>query len=665
MHSRSRSSLPPKGSLHQSQTGLFMSTVALPEQETAASAEDMAKTTASDKAFTNQVAGEVVAEGSIMSVFKGGFAAVQLNDEIIADTNSEGQSFSVDTPPAMGGENNNKRSKRTSNKKNGQKGEDLVGRLAKLPDGSLAVVMALRPPMAFVYSESDIQVDGDGVVEVYESMAKIAIPSAIKEGGGLMTCFGKLEEAESPIELSGLERAMFAPIPQVKDIALINSPMLTGTTMVDALAPIGKGQNMLLIGSDLSEMRGLACDFLTTQVKNPTTKCIYAATQDRSEVLNKLKEAGIADDVVVVATRAKEDGGASDTVSEEVEATSVAATACAIGEAFAVEEGKDALVIVDTIDAHKDLWDATTRVLVDVYGSDAVVKADREGAASSEMRAFYSSLIQRAAQFNANNGGGSVTLALLTTIPGDDDVDGKEGGEDTVFAPEDFADCGDKIKTRIDMLVSKNIPLSTTNLRKIQIPIPSASEGKKRMALQHVDDLISMSDGQIWLDDELQKAGQRPPMDPQRSITRVGIGADTQSRADAPAIRRVVEGVRLDLAQAANMDGAEDTNASTKQIRQRKAWLLAVHQEEGHGGRTLAESCAVLLAAQNGLLNDSIDAGHLAGTKEGQEVVDKLLQHMKDTVPTAMESINETLDATPEVKKELEDALDAFFATKS
>ena len=87
------------------------------------------------------------------------------------------------------------------------------------------------------------------------------------------------------------------------------------------------------------------------------------------------------------------------------------------------------------------------------------------------------------------------------------------------------------------------------------------------MVLQHIDDLISMSDGQIWFDDALSHAGQSLPVDPQRSITRVGIGADTESRADAPAIRRIAEGVRLDLAQAASMDCADVTNTSRKQTR--------------------------------------------------------------------------------------------------
>ena len=171
------------------------------------------------------------------------------------------------------------------------------------------------------------------------------------------------------------------------------------------------------------------------------------------------------------------------------------------------------------------------------------MKDDRDGGASSEMRGFYSSLIQRAGQFNKKRGGGSVTLVMMRSLPGQEGAD--SGNEETVFTPEDFAGASDKIKDRIAILTNKNIPLTPTNLKKIQIPVPVASdsEQKRRLELQHVDDLISMSDGQCWLDESLASAGQRPSLDPQRSITRIGIGADTMSRADAPAMRNLVGGL--------------------------------------------------------------------------------------------------------------------------
>ena len=336
-------------------------------------------------------------------------------------------------------------------------------------------------------------------------------------------------------------RAIFAPIPQVKDIALINSPLLTGSAMIDSLAPIGKGQNMLVVGQKGVGQRDLAIGMMSAQ-KDGNVRCIYALTssdsKEKKEVTEKIQKAGLTDNVIVVTMKDSEKD-IRECPARSAEAISVAATACSIGEAFALAKGEDALVIVDDIDEHKVFWDWTTRVLVDVFGVDSVVKDDVNGGASSEMRAFYSNLIQRAGRFKDSNGGGSMTLVLLSTLDGafgNSDVD--DEAEDFVFTAEDFAESSEKIKQRIDILVKKNIPLTSQTLRKIEIPVPVASDNEKqrRYALAHADDLISMSDGQIWLDERLYAQGQRPAMDAQRSITRVGVGADTKSRADAPII---------------------------------------------------------------------------------------------------------------------------------
>lgn len=562
--------------------------------------------------FARQEQGNVVAEGPIVSYFPGGLAAVLLDDNVASATKSK----SMSTGPL--------------------KGDDLVGRLARLPSGSLGVVMAQRPPIAFVYSDSVDAVDG--TVEIMDRMAQIDVGEEMR----VVNCFGQ----PTPTTCIG-SHAVFAPIPKVSDIALINAPMLTGTTMVDVLAPIGKGQNMLLIGSDVEELRNLALSMFTTQSQNPKIKCVYAATSNPQEVMTKFSS--VLDDIIVVAARDDIDGD----VAQAAEAIVVAAAACTIAEAFAMEQGMDTIVVVDSLDFHKSFWDTTTRVLVDIYGVDAVVAADREGGASSEMRGFYSSLIQRAANFR-KRGAGSVTLALMVTIPVAQD------DENTVFSPEDFALAGDKIKTRIDLLVEKNIPLTAATLRKIQIPIPTVSEGKRRMVLQHIDDLISMSDGQVWFDEKLSRAGQSPPMDPQRSITRIGIGADTESRADAPAIRRIAEGVRLDLAQAASMDGAESTSASRKQIVKLNAWQLAMYQDAGIA-RSLSESCVVLLAASMGALNGTVEGGGVAGTDRGRRVIKELLEHVASRVPGVIHSIDESLDIDANALSELEGAIGSYF----
>ena len=444
--------------------------------------------------------------------------------------------------------------------------------------------------------------------------------------------------------------------------------------MIDALAPLGKGQNTLLVGAEKGEIRGIGIDALATQVElakandKEGVKCIYALTAsdpaEKADVLKRAQESGISDSIIVVAARGDE-SSATDEASEvrsAAEAVSVAAAACAIGEAHALALGRDALVVIDSIDQHKAFWDWTTRVLIDVYGVDAVVKDDRDGGASSEMRGFFSALIQRAGQFNKKRGGGSVTLVMMRSLSGQEGAESES--EETVFMPEDFAGASEKVKERIDILTKKGIPLTPTNLKKIQIPVPVAtdSEDKRRLELQHVDDLISMSDGQCWMDESLASAGQRPSLDPQRSITRVGIGADTKSRADAPAMRNLVGGLRFELAQAASLEGAGEGSGADRQIRRRDSWMLAMQQDIGER-RSLSENAVVLLAASIGALDEVVRAGGKAGTADGAEAIQKLLKDVKLTVPKEMEEIDNSLDLTGEVKDRLEVAINKHYET--
>lgn len=655
--------------------------------------------------------GKAIAEGTIVTQFPGGMTAVRINEDL---TDAAAAADSGDS------NNNNKNQVRPAvigvtpeflaASKNSASSGDYQGKQVVFPNGSTGVVVAHRPPLIFCYSAATTASDqisaaavgenDDGMVQVMDSMAKITVSPEIHQ----VDCFGRdaivdddddnkspstgtttattitntEEDDDSSSSNNSLEeRAIFAPIPQVAHIALINNPMLTGNTMMDTLAPVGRGQNMLLIGSDLAQMRGLAVDFLRTQLRctntgdssirgSGGTRCVYASTDsDREAALKRLQDAGIADEVHFVGTKQaghpKNDASAvvvSDEVSRAAEAVLIASTACAIGESYALQKGMHALVVIDNIDLHKKLWDATTRVLVDVFGIDAVVKSDRDGGASSEMRSFYSTLIQRAGQYNKKRGGGSVTLLLLTSIP-----TAHADTDDVVFQPSDFDQGSERMKERISLLVKKGIPLTASTLRKISIPIPTVSEGARRLVLQHIDDLISMSDGQVWLDETLASSGQQPPMDPQRSITRIGIGADTQSRADAPAIRRIAEGMRLELSQAASMVGTEATAASRKQIRRQQALLLAMHQPAGSGGRRLSESCTVLLAAKQGFLDQSIDDGALPGTKEGDAVMKKLMEHVQSTAPDIMHEIDESLDISEKGRSALTASIASFFET--
>ncbi|KAL7559957.1 hypothetical protein ACA910_008278 [Epithemia clementina (nom. ined.)] len=676
---------------------------------------------------------KVVAEGEIVSQFYGLVAVRVLDSDWTAPTETAGLTATPPPPPpppsalvveqannppttiaAATTEPKGKFSKASA----AVTGGDLQGRIVLFPNSSgdepprRGVVVAHRPPIVFVYSvdghyagdSSQTEAKADNTrVQILNNRMEIPVPDSPSDKA-LLDCVGTPilkeggEQASSLLMSSSTTRSLFSPTAQVKEIALINVPMLTGITMFDSLAPIGRGQNMLFVGHDVEDMRKYAVDFMANQLriqsslpkdsKENTVACVYAAIDNAAQVETLLEQQNIRQSVHVVtptsaaASLVASDAANDDEFTKASKAVLAAATACAIAESLALEKNAHTIVVVDTMDSHKTLWDGTTRVLVDIFGVDAVVRGDREGSASSEMRAFYSTLVQRAAQYNKGRGGGSITLLLLTKIPRIRMEEDGDANEKTVFDESDFENSSNVVKERIKLLTKRNIPLTADTLRKINIPIPSASEGKRRLILQHVDDLISMSDGQIWLDEKLEMAGQRPPLDPQRSFTRVGIGADTESRADAPALRRSnVEGLRLILSQAASaLEGGADatsSRATQKQIRQQQGLLLAMHQTSGTGGRTLAESCAVLLAAANGYLDSVVVVAAAtteqstgvsqaaAGNDKSQALIHGLLQHLHKSQPEVMSQIDRTMDLLPDQKEVLLESIKEYVTAEA
>jgi hypothetical protein len=356
--------------------------------------------------------GRVVAEGVVVSKFSGGLYAVRVRDEWTEDIGIR----PVGTPgivPPMSSTSTGSELRTHQSDMSG----DLMGRNVVFSDGTKGIVVAYRTPVLFALvdsatspasTEQDVY---DKPVKVLDSMASLP-PLGVESQ--VIDCFGRdmeMSTSNSPTHTrsskEGASRAIFAPIPLVSDISLIDKPLLTGVTMIDTLAPIGRGQNMLMVGDDVAELRGFVYDMLQTQLRNDGSKpltCVYA---DIDTPVDELKEnlalREIDGRVRIVGPRHLSSASSSTSSDDGVpsraaEAVAIAASACAIAESVALSEGADTLVIVDTIDWHKKMWDVTTRVLVDVFGIDSVVRSDRSGGASSEMRAFFSTLIQRSAQ---------------------------------------------------------------------------------------------------------------------------------------------------------------------------------------------------------------------------------------------------------------------------
>jgi hypothetical protein len=234
-------------------------------------------------------------------------------------------------------------------------------------------------------------------------------------------------------------------------------------------------------------------------------------------------------------------------------------------------QGQDALVVVDDLSPLSVFWDQTTVALLGLYGRD---RADMGG--DSEMRGFYSSLLQRNAQLTSKSGGGSMSTlvlmddqALKSTKRGQEGTaEGGEGGEEkdnnksevaaaaaaaadtteeAVYTLADFegAFYANKTRSRLSLLASRGVVLTGQVLDKLGIPAPSVDAAGAMLATMHVDQLISLADGHIVLNPKLREGGLVPPLDPSHSLTRIGVGTESRrtiaSSVHSAAIKKVNE----------------------------------------------------------------------------------------------------------------------------
>jgi F-type H+-transporting ATPase subunit alpha len=163
--------------------------------------------------------------------------------------------------------------------------------------------------------------------------------------------------------------------------------------------------------------------------------------------------------------------------------------------------------------------------------------------------------------------------------------------------------------------------------------------------------VISICDGQIFLDTALFNEGSHPAMDVGLSVSRVG------GMAQAPAMRKVAGRLRIDLAQYHEMArfvkfGAEVDEATLKQLR-RGERELAILKQDAHAPLPLEREVVILFAAVNGFL-DEVPIERLRLFEE------RLYAFVQDTHPEIFGALRETLDLPVGAEARLVSALNEF-----
>ena len=165
--------------------------------------------------------------------------------------------------------------------------------------------------------------------------------------------------------------------------------------------------------------------------------------------------------------------------------------------------------------------------------------------------------------------------------------------------------------------------------------------------------VISITDGQIYLESDLFYRGQRPALNVGLSVSRVGSAAQTK------AMKNVAKTLKVDLAQFRELEAfaqfASDMDDATKKQIERGRRAMELMKQKQYSPLPFFEQAVVIFALNNGYV-DGVDTA-LMGRLE-----DEMFAYMRTTGASTLKAIEAAKDVTSEVKTELEGHLKNFLS---
>ena len=367
--------------------------------------------------------------------------------------------------------------------------------------------------------------------------------------GRVVDTMGNPIDGKGPITGTLYEMPLERKAPGVVYRQPVNEPLQTGIKAVDAMIPIGRGQRELIIGDRQTGKTAVAIDTIINQKEfyeaGQPVFCIYVAIgQKGSTVANiqrVLEENGaMAYTVIVSAT-------ASDPAPMQFYAPFAGA---AIGEFFR-DSGRPALIVYDDLSKQAVAYREVSLLLRRPPGREAY---------PGDVFYLHSRLLERAAKINAND----EIAKNMNDLP--DSIKGIVKGGGSLTA----------------------LPIIETQAGDVSAYIPT--------------NVISITDGQIFLEVNLFNAGVRPAINVGISVSRVGGNAQIKS------MKKVAGTLKLDQAQYRELEAfskfGSDLDAATKSVLDKGARNVEILKQAQFSPQRVEQQIAIIYLGTKGLLRD-------------------------------------------------------------
>jgi F-type H+-transporting ATPase subunit alpha len=447
--------------------------------------------------------------------------------------------------------------------------------------------------------------------------------------GRVVNALGIPIDGKGPIKSNNfrpIER--IAPgVVQRKDV---DTPVQTGLKAIDSMIPLGRGQRELIIGDRQTGKTALALDTIINQ-KGKDLYCIYVAIGQKKAAIARtvatLERYGAMDYTTVVVAAADEPAALQYIAPY---------TGCAIGEEF-METGRDALCIYDDLSKHAWAYRQVSLLLRRPPGREAY---------PGDVFYLHSRLLERAARLADK----FVIVKSDYPAPVAEEKDALDG---MIFSgPLAKHNVSEAIKKLDNPEGYKSIKLIRSGGSLTALPIIETLLGDVSAYIP--TNVISITDGQIYLEGNLFYAGIRPAVNVGLSVSRVG--GDAQTRA----FRQVAGRLRLDMAAfrelAAFAQFGSDLDKATQSQLNRGQHLQEILKQPQYQPLSLEDQVIEIFAGTRGF-SDTVPLENM------RQWETSLLRYMETSHPEIGKSIVDEKKITPETEQLLVDALTVFMST--
>jgi F-type H+-transporting ATPase subunit alpha len=392
------------------------------------------------------------------------------------------------------------------------------------------------------------------------------------------------------------------------------------------MIPIGRGQRELIIGDRQTGKSALAIDTIINQ-KGKDLICIYVAIGQKRAAIARtvatLERFGAMEHTIVV-TAAADEPAALQYIAPYA--------GCAMGEFFC-EEGLDALVVYDDLSKHAWAYRQVSLLLRRPPGREAY---------PGDVFYLHSRLLERAVRLADH------FVIVPQDHEGDATKDDAVDGE-VYVGPLAEHEAQEALKTRDDASSFKVVKVTGSGGSLTALPIIETLLGDVSAYIP--TNVISITDGQIYLESDLFNAGIRPGINVGLSVSRVGGDARTK------AMNQVAGQLRMDMANyrevAAFALFASDLDAATQAQLATGQRLQEILKQPQYQPLELEQQVAAIFAGTQGYAAD-IPVDEISNWERA------LLRNLESTHPELLKDIAEKKQIEPETEKALREALEEF-----